>query len=530
MQQVSPGLFSLDGFELSGREWILDVPGSRPYFDREGNLVSVTMPRNIAALLGPAPGLLPSSPTPPQQGGSGPPLLPHQVEGIAFCRGREHSLLLHDLGLGKTFMILGAVDAPALGLIPTAAIQPWVRACGQLGASCCVLHGDTPLEVLDGGFDVYLTTYGSAEKWMPHFRRVGRGPRLRTKFADEGHILHRMGLNASQAFRSVWSPRTIIATATPVRNRLPSLWGILDASQNRAWGTRNDFLVRYAGATPSTYGGLELGELTHTEELLTRLRQVAIRRSWAEPEFANLRPDLERRIVPVNVSKSELRHIVDTSLHKVQSTARTGSSDTIKYLSAQRESASRLKLEVLSRSKYIHRQVEKHQRVIIWWWFKGPAMLHTRRLQSELDVPVDFVSGDTTPKDRARILDEWESGDHTKPRVLVATIGSLNAAVNLVTARAAIFVELDWAPISIIQAEKRHHRMNSRFERVYVDYLIAEGTLDETISRALLKKAEETELLFSGSGLDQMRTLLELEDPSDEEKSSLAVARLLEEG
>jgi SNF2 family DNA or RNA helicase len=106
---------------------------------------------------------------------------------------------------------------------------------------------------------------------------------------------------------------------------------------------------------------------------------------------------------------------------------------------------------------------------------------------------VDLVTGSTTPKARAKVLDEWKYGDPTEKRILVATMASMSAACNLVTAEAAYFVEYDWAPLNVAQAEKRHHRPGNRFGTVWAYYFHIQNTLETKMLDTLLSKLENQE-------------------------------------
>lgn len=521
---LSNDRFKVDTDNLYEYEWLSEVPGTEILRSSASTIEAIIVPRNVLAVLArndrsPL-GLTGTSAFGeyriPSEARLSPPfeLRGYQKEAIAFCRDRVSSALFHDLGMGKTAMGLGAIDPPALVVCPSTAVYGWRTSAEAWGMKTQVLQGSSKgrQNTIRKDVDLYLTTFGSAPQWVPLFRgNVGFGPHLHTMVFDEAHNLHKKNLMASQACAAVRRRRAVAMTATPLRNRMPSLWGILDAAAPKAWGTKYSFLERYAGAVPGGYGGQDLGILTNEQELAERLSEFAIRRSLEEEEFKAIRPRLERERITIDFSIQQRKEIFSKARNAAISRFVRGNFNPVqlRYLSAQRQLIGRYKVDWLEANMEVVRdQVEASGRTLWWFWYKEHANRFVK-LAKTLGVPVDFVHGGTTPKARGRILEEWEHGNPKEPRILVGTIGALNAAANLLTCRAAIFVELDWAPINIVQAEKRHHRPGSKFENVECYYLIAEDTVDSDIALRLLEKVEEAEAIFGKSGqVEQMNALL----------------------
>jgi hypothetical protein len=74
-------------------------------------------------------------------------------------------------------------------------------------------------------------------------------------------------------------------------------------------------------------------------------------------------------------------------------------------------------------------------------------------------------------------------------------------------------VDLDWTPLNLIQAEKRHHRFGSLYDELWTDYYVVPGTVDEAMALSLAQKQEESEGALGEDGsLAQMRLLLDSEN------------------
>jgi hypothetical protein len=169
--------------------------------------------------------------------------------------------------------------------------------------------------------------------------------------------------------------------------------------------------------------------------------------------------------------------------------------------------------------------VDTHQRVILWVWHHEVAAI--LKEWGRPGVPVDVLLGDTHNRKRTEIVNEWRAGDHAKPRVLIASIGAAATAIALTTARLAVFVELDWTPMNLIQAEKRHYRFGNVFKDIQTSYIVSQVGVDRQMMKALLEKANASETVLGEDGsLAQMRGLLAEEEPTSE---SIAL-RWLREG
>ena len=82
--------------------------------------------------------------------------------------------------------------------------------------------------------------------------------------------------------------------------------------------------------------------------------------------------------------------------------------------------------------------------------------------------------------------------------MLVAQIAAAGVGLTLTRASTALFVETDWTPALVVQAEDRIHRI-SQTASVELVTLVAAGTLDERIHDTLAKTIRVLETLTPGS-------------------------------
>lgn len=96
------------------------------------------------------------------------------------------------------------------------------------------------------------------------------------------------------------------------------------------------------------------------------------------------------------------------------------------------------------------------------------------------------IDGSTTSDERARLADEFQAG---RIGVLICSIIAAGFGITLTRGSDAIFVETDWTPAHISQAEDRNNRIG-QVSRVTATTLIAPDTLDLQVRAVLRNKAE----------------------------------------
>lgn len=431
-------------------------------------------------------------------------LRPYQLDAVNFIKSRAGVILADDLGLGKSAIASASCgEAYTVVVCPSSAICVWEAESRRMGWTYRVLNkrakrielraGDhNDVQVLIISYNLLPALAGSmvlGSEWQTH-----------TLIADEAHQLTNKKTTWASMFRMIHRERTILLTATPMRNRLRSLWGLLDCAVPHAFGKEYDFRRRYCGARQGAYG-LEDREPSNQAELALRLTECVIKRTRAQVNIPL--PAHTRSVMECEVTGHELRAALD-ALSEAGNTQRQA--DALRCLGAMRLAIGRAKARLVV--SQVHELVEEHGRVILWVWHHEVAAILQKRLVGS-EVPVDVLLGDTHTKKRAEIVEEWRNGDPSKPRVLIASIGAAATAISLTTAKVAVFVELDWTPMNLIQAEKRHYRFGNVFKDIATIYVVSQVGSDRQMLQALLEKAEASEVALGADGsLEQMRILL----------------------
>lgn len=107
------------------------------------------------------------------------------------------------------------------------------------------------------------------------------------------------------------------------------------------------------------------------------------------------------------------------------------------------------------------------------------------------------IMGGIGQAEQARIVDDFQAG---LVPVLVASITAAGVGITLTRGSDALFVETDWTPALVLQAEDRNHRIGQS-RPVSLTTMVAPGTLDEQVQKVLAAKAKVLEPLL-GQGQD----------------------------
>jgi SWI/SNF-related matrix-associated actin-dependent regulator 1 of chromatin subfamily A len=117
------------------------------------------------------------------------------------------------------------------------------------------------------------------------------------------------------------------------------------------------------------------------------------------------------------------------------------------------------------------------------------------------------VTGETKQEDRRLAVERFQKDDEVK--VFVGTQRSAGQGITLTAATQIIFVEFDWSPKVLEQAEDRCHRIGQTAP-LLVRYLYVDGTLDEHMATVLVDKLTKMDTLFGGTlGVATTRAKLE---------------------
>lgn len=136
------------------------------------------------------------------------------------------------------------------------------------------------------------------------------------------------------------------------------------------------------------------------------------------------------------------------------------------------------------------------------------------KLQEGLEkAKISFVrvDGSTKVEDRQKAVDDFQAG---KYQVFLGGLKPCGVGITLTRAQVVAFVELDWLPGQMLQAEDRAHRIGQT-NTVLVLHLVMEGSLDEYMAKRLIEKQDLIDRTLDSLAEDE-------EKDQEEEREGLA--------
>lgn len=468
----------------------------------------------------------------------------YQVQSAMWCASRQGSIIADYFGLGKTREALAALCPTALVLCTKSGISVWQDECDYAGLSWKLLEGKAPpyREVADffkeykADTQVWIVNYHIAQSWVPYFCSMGPAPDIHTIVVDEAHYLQKPRLAWAQAINGIERERCILLTATPIHNRLRSLWSLLNTACPKAFGSMYEFRKAICGAEDGGYGLVDAKQITPEtlRRFQLRLSECLLKRTGEQ---------VGRSLVPhyrwphyVELNDAAYREALSESKSVAKALYGRAGATVARYTDLRKRFGL---LKVAEAARLTAELLPKWKRAVVWVWHDDVAVALEARLKELLpDIPIDEMLGKTSQKKRDAVHRAWRASRgmteaDIDSRILVASIGAASEAVGFTTAGLAIFVELDWAPLHMQQSEKRTHRRGQMHKKCESFYLVLKNTIDETISEVLLEKAQECEAVLGVDGqVEQMQTLFgkvasEGSDTNDEEEFMASVAKRL---
>lgn len=296
---------------------------------------------------------------------------------------------------------------------------------------------------------------------------------------------------AASAYQlSRFCERRLATTATPIKDRTRDLWAQLDLVHPDAWGRfysrdKASFAGRYCNAFESRFGGVDHSGSSNLDELWARVSMV----THHVPHSVTHRSLPPRRRVVSYVAPSEQVRADGFTKDFFKKAAKNG---PMAVLEARLMEAAAKKRKVLL--EMVDEAVESGQKVVVFTGRREDC----ERLADDVEklvegrarVRVWMSHGGKTARERDVMVQAFMA--HQGPCVFVGTGDAHGEGISMHDTDLALIAMLPYTPGAIIQWEGRFSRHGQK-RPVLVQYLVAEGTIDEHVVEILLSKMRPVE-------------------------------------
>ncbi len=460
------------------------------------------------------------------------PLLPYQLDGVAFAVGSGRAILADDMGLGKTIQGVGVAEFLAreadikrvLVVCPTSLKSQWRS---EIHRFC-----DRPVQLIAGRTAERQLQYNNSCFFtICNYEQVLRDilPIEQTAWdliiLDEGQRIKNWESKTSRVVKSLRSRFALVLSGTPLENRLDDLYSVVQFVDDRRLGPGFRFFNRHrvVDEKGKVLGYKDLGTLRESIKpiLLRRTREsVKLDLPPRTTEFLRIPPSDEQlalhhahmQIVATIVRK---KFISEMDLLRLQSEllmCRMTADSTV--LVDKQKPGHSTKLERIDELIEQLFAEQGRKAVLFSEWTTMLDLIEPILQKHRLKYV--RLDGSVPQKQRNDLVQRFQTDPDCK---LFITTNAGSTGLNLQAANTVINVDLPWNPAVLEQRVARAHRMGQS-QPVQVFVLVTEGTIEESLlttiackrdlALAALDAESEVDAVDLKSGMQELKGRLEV--------------------
>lgn len=417
---------------------------------------------------------------------------PFQRAGIAYALAAGNTLIADEMGLGKTVQALGVINASPdihtiLIVCPASLVLNWRREAARW------IVRDVALSVIN---------------YEKLHRREPRPYDL--LIVDEAHYCKNPKSKRSQAVFEIDAKRRLYLTGTPILNRPIELQPLLASLAPDTWGNFWDYATRYCAATKNKYGW-DFSGASNLEELQEKLRATVMVRRLKRDVLTEL-PAKQRTLIEldhkstavINAERAALARnaaTLDALRARLEAARATRDRDEDSYRAAvqalragqgvafadmARERLNVARAKLPAAMPYIHDLLEQTQKIVVFAHHHEIIDAIMSECRDAGYNPVS-VTGAHNAEQRQAAVDRFQTDPAA--RIFVGSLAAASVGLTLTAAADVVFLELDWVPATMNQAEDRCHRIGQT-DQVNIHHLVLAGSLDADMAARLIAKQD----------------------------------------
>lgn len=445
-----------------------------------------------------------------------PTPFPYQLDGAIRAAHHGHTLLADEPGLGKTLQALAT--AVLLGaerilvIAPPGLLANWGREITRTGhldhipdSQLLIIHPgvkprsrDLPaagyIVVSDALIVARPTLAGHLRDWAPDVLAIDEAHRMKNPSAKRTRVTIKIAAAAG----------TVLAiTGTPIISTPLDVLPLLEMLDHLRWfpgGTKRSFEGRYVALD-------YWGKPRPVKRLLPELHAILEAFVWTRRTKADVLTELPAKlrgthtITPSSRDLADAHRDLDDAIDDFLDTHPTPSvddvkewaSDNLRHVSRMRRATGLAKLEAATDWIRDHHDGAPDRPLIAWAIHRDVITGLAEQLTGHMRVAT--IHGGTSHTERDQIVQDFQAG---RIDVLIAQIVAAGVGLTLTRSSDVLFVETDWTPAAVVQAEDRVHRIGQT-QPVQITTIVAEHTLDPKIHATLATSIEILDQLTPGS-------------------------------
>ncbi|XP_051922830.1 probable global transcription activator SNF2L2 [Hippocampus zosterae] len=503
----------------------------------------------------------------------------YQIQGlewmVSLYNNNLNGILADEMGLGKTIQTIALItylmehkrlNGPYLIIVPLSTLSNWIYELDKWAPSVVkIAYKGTPglrrglvPQLRSGKFNVLLTTY----EYIIKDKHILAKIRWKYMIVDEGHRMKNHHCKLTQVLNTHYvAPRRLLLTGTPLQNKLPELWALLNFLLPTIFKSCSTFEQWFNAPFAMTGERVDLNE-EETILIIRRLHKVLrpflLRRLKKEVE--SQLPEKVEYVIKCDMSaiqKVLYRHmqkgILLTDGSEKDKKGKGGAKTLMNTI---------MQLKKICNHPYMFQHIEESfaehlgypngiisgpdlyrasgkfellDRILPKLQATNHRVLLFCQMTSLMTIMEDYfgyrnfqylrLDGTTKSDDRALLLKKFnEAGSQYFIFLLSTRAGGLG--LNLQAADTVVIFDSDWNPHQDLQAQDRAHRIGQQNE-VRVLRLCTVNSVEEKILAAAKYKLNVDQKVIQAGMFDQksssherrafLQAILEHEEQNEEE-------------
>ena len=367
---------------------------------------------------------------------------------------------------------------------------------------CKVLNGSREKRIKElGSFDkrdslkVAVINYESSWRlidelllWNADMIIADEAQRIKGHNTSQSKAAHKLGDKAKYK---------LALTGTPIQNSPLDFWSIYRFVDKTVFGTSfYGFKNKYA--VMGGYGNYQIISYKNLDDLTRKAHSIAYR--VTKKEALDLPEEIEETLYIELEAKARkiYENVRIESYAEIEKGEVTATNILTKLLRLQQITGGFLKTDdgieaQVSTAKLgvlkdrLQDLLAENKKAVIFAKFTSEIKAIEALIKSLIKDNYIVISGETPIKQRGDIIKSFQEDEQIK--ICIAQLQTAGVGITLHSADTAIFYSLDYNYASFEQAKSRIHRIGQKNNCTYI-YLIAKGTIDEKIIKALDKKED----------------------------------------
>ncbi|OTF70525.1 global transcription activator SNF2L2-like protein, partial [Euroglyphus maynei] len=483
----------------------------------------------------------------------------YQIHGlewlVSLYNNNLNGILADEMGLGKTIQTIGLItyliekkrnNGPYLIIVPLSTMSNWMLEFDRWAPTVIKIaykgspgaRRDLSANLKSHKFNVLLTTY----EYIIKDKAVLAKMKWKYMIIDEGHRMKNHHCKLTQILNTHYTaPHRILLTGTPLQNKLPELWALLNFLLPSIFKSCNTFEQWFNAPFATTGEKVELNE-EETILIIRRLHKVLrpflLRRLKKEVE--SQLPDKVEYVVKCDMSALQrylYRHmqskgVLLTDGSEKDKKGRGGTRTLMNSI---------MQLRKICNHPFMFQQIEESyaehlglsdrivsgpdlyraagkfellDRILPKFRATNHRVLLFCQMTTSMTILEDYfnyrsylylrLDGTTKAEDRGALLSKFNApGSEYFVFLLSTRAGGLG--LNLQAADTVIIFDSDWNPHQDLQAQDRAHRIGQKNE-VRVLRLVTVNSVEERILAAAKYKLNLDEKVIQAGMFDQKST------------------------